>query len=112
MNSTKSQMDCVNRSMDLVTILSKKVKAGDVMTFERKQILSTALNRMDPQKANTAFRLIRDYKTKHDTTRRVGDSDSPVPYYGEQIQAGIEFSTDALPDTLLLLLEQLLTQAN
>lgn len=98
--------------MDLITILLKSIKPGDSMTLERKQILSRALNRMNPLQANTAFTLIRNYKAKHDTVRRVGDSDGPIPYYGVQTPEGVEFSVDTMPETLMLILEQLVSTGN
>jgi hypothetical protein len=84
--------------MDLVSIFKQKVAAGDKLTPDRRHFLSIELNRLDLIKAKTAFTLIRSYRIRFDTTRRVGDTESQIPYYGVETSAGIEFSLDAMPE--------------
>jgi len=93
--------------MDLVSILSKNIKPGDVMTFERKHTLCVNLSRLSPIQSKAARDLILLYKQKYDNVRRVGDSDSSIPYYGVAQPEGVEFSLNMLPENLQLLLEQL-----
>lgn len=90
----------------LVDILKKKITSGDVPTAERKHALVAELNRMNSQQAHSAFSIIRTYKIR-DPVRRVGDSESLIPYYGVDTPQGIEMSLNMMPDELILILEQL-----
>lgn len=91
----------------LIDILKKKIVPGDVPTQERKKLLVIELNRLNPQQANAAFGIIRSYKVK-DTVRRVGDSESSIPYYGVETEEGVEMSLNMMPDELILILEKLI----
>ncbi len=94
--------------MDLISILTKRVAPNDTLTLERKQLLCRELNRLSQSQASTAFILIRNYKIRCDNVRRVGDSENSIPYYGIDIDKGIEFSIEEMPEGLLLILEQLI----
>lgn len=94
----------------LVDILRKSVKEGDVPTEERKAALAAALNELGPKEASRIYNVIRSYKLSYDTVRRVGDSESDIPYYGVDKAKGIEMRLANMPDELILLLEKLLEQ--
>jgi hypothetical protein len=92
----------------LIDILLKKVDPRDVLTLERKVALAEALNKLPPKEAKSVYSVILSYKLTYDTVRRVGDSESDIPYYGTDEEAGIKLSLDLLPDQLILILEKLL----
>uniref|UniRef100_A0A6C0CGZ4 Uncharacterized protein n=1 Tax=viral metagenome TaxID=1070528 RepID=A0A6C0CGZ4_9ZZZZ len=94
----------------LVDILRKSIKPGDVPTDERKRILAASLNKLGPREAKSVFSVIRSYKLSYDTVRRVGDSESEIPYYGVDTDEGIEMRLGPMPDELVLLLERLLLE--
>lgn len=94
----------------LVDILRKGIKPGDVPTDERKKALSLALDKLGPKEAKGVYNVIRSYKLSYDTVRRVGDSESEIPYYGLDTPEGIEMRLGPMPDELILLLERLLEQ--
>jgi hypothetical protein len=96
----------------LVDILKKKVTPGDVPSPERKRMLAIELSRMEIQQATSAYSIIRSYKLNKDTVRRVGDSESAIPYYGIETAEGIEMSLSRMPDELILILEQLVKAIN
>lgn len=91
----------------LVDILRKKIVPGDTPDSERKRVLVIELTRLNQQQANVAYTIIKAYKKNRDTTRRVGDSESSIPYYGIETQEGIEMSLNMMPDELVLILEEL-----
>jgi hypothetical protein len=94
----------------LVDILRKSIKPGDSPTDERKRALSSALEKLAPKEARSVYNVIRSYKLSYDTVRRVGDSESEIPYYGVDTPEGIEMRLGPMPDELVLLLEKLLEQ--
>lgn len=94
----------------LVDILRKSIKPGDVPTDERKRALAAAIDKLGTKEAKSVYNVIRSYKLSYDTVRRVGDSESDIPYYGVDTPEGIEMRLGPMPNELILLLEKLIEQ--
>lgn len=100
--------------MDLLDILKKKVKDGDVMDVERRMRLAQYLNGMNRIQAINAWKIIKGYKEKYDSTHMIGEDANSMPYYGQKNEAGdVHFvmwnsSGDIFPMELQLILEKLM----
>ena len=100
--------------MDLLEILKKQVKEGDVMDIERRMCLAQFLNGMTRIQAMNAWKIIKGYKEKYDSTHMIGEDTNSMPYYGQKNEAGdVKFvmkdnSGDIFPMELQLILEKLM----
>ena len=98
--------------MDLLSILLKKVKKDDEMTLERKTLLCRNLSNLESVAAQTAAEVIEQYKRQRDQERRVGESETDIPYVGKENEQGVTFKLEFMPEELMLVLEQLVESNN
>lgn len=100
--------------MDLLEILRKNVKDGDTMDMERRMRLAQYLNGMTRPQAINAWKIIKGYKEKYDSTHMIGEDSTSMPYYGQKSETGdVTFvmynsSGDIFPVELQLILERLM----
>lgn len=95
--------------MDLVVLLQKEIRAGEVPTKEQRAELAVNLTRLSPDGADPACKIILAYKNAFDNTKEMGQGN--IPYYGKEIPhkadpnlADVQFQIDDLPDQLILIL--------
>lgn len=100
--------------MDLLEILKKQVKEGDSMDLERRMKLAQYLNSMTRTQALNAWKIIKGYKEKYDSTHMIGEDTTSMPYYAQKNENGdVKFvmwdnSGDIIPMELQLILERLM----
>lgn len=98
--------------MDLIEILYKEIDKSDKPDIERKIALARTLSSLNSHSSQNVYKIICAYKAKYDPVKRVGETDTSIPYQAESNKetGDVLFVVNLMPDNLILCLEKFIAK--
>lgn len=88
--------------MDLISILLSKVDKNVKLDDKDKIKLSNELNSLQEVTASKCYNAILSYQKDHEAQKhRMGLSSTDIPYYGQEVDQGMKFNINNIPDKLM-----------